>query len=235
MLTQPPIMSTLEVPSKTVPLRAGGVAADGAGSGGGGSVLVGAAAGAALDSDSLAAVIGVTAASKTNQNIPASLALPITITDPTIAAKTTQASIKSVYLTTTSAALSDGTEIWDPMHTTTTTTSNTADNEEEEEDEITTITIEEEDQNGELEEEPHNVLVLMENVETDDGVEMDDGEGNVLEVEEEVEEDGSAAMEVDAMVIIEEALEALPSDGDEEGEQQQDPHADALLFAEDSD
>lgn len=43
------------------------------------------------------AVIGVKKEVKT---IPASLELPITITNPKIVAKTTQASIKSVYMTT---------------------------------------------------------------------------------------------------------------------------------------
>lgn len=49
--------------------------------------------------DSLA-VIGVPKA--TSKTIPASLELPITITNPKIVAKTTQASIKSVYMTTAS-------------------------------------------------------------------------------------------------------------------------------------
>lgn len=45
------------------------------------------------------AVIGVKR--KESKSIPSSLELPITITNPKIAAKTTQAAIKSVYMTTT--------------------------------------------------------------------------------------------------------------------------------------
>lgn len=72
-------MSTLELPSK----------ADG---------VTHKEAGATNLEESLA-VIGVKR--KESKSIPSSLELPITITNPKIAAKTTQAAIKSVYMTTT--------------------------------------------------------------------------------------------------------------------------------------
>lgn len=72
-------MSTLEVPSK-----ADACATEGAST--------------PTNLDERLAVIGVR--KETNKSIPASLELPITITNPKIVAKTTQASIKSVYMTT---------------------------------------------------------------------------------------------------------------------------------------
>lgn len=70
-------MSTLEVPSKADAKDAT----------------------AATNLEESLAVIGVK--KESSKSIPSSLELPITITNPKIAAKTTQASIKSVYMTTT--------------------------------------------------------------------------------------------------------------------------------------
>lgn len=82
VLTKPPIMSTLEVPSKADALSSSTMSEEGV----------------STNLDDSLAVIGV---KRETKSIPASLELPITITNPKIVAKTTQASIKSVYMTTT--------------------------------------------------------------------------------------------------------------------------------------
>lgn len=90
------------------------------------------------------AVIGV----KEPKLIPSSLELPITITNPKIAAKTTQASIKSVYMTTTAVCGSRmETETSDYWTTGTGVESNGHEVVEEEEDNI--VMVVEEDGDGE--------------------------------------------------------------------------------------
>lgn len=81
VLHQPPIMSTLENPTN--------------------SQLIASPMKQNLD-ESLA-VIGVTA---THSNIPASLELPITITNPSIASKTNQLNLNTIYTTHTSSSSS---------------------------------------------------------------------------------------------------------------------------------
>ncbi|XP_038122222.1 titin isoform X2 [Culex quinquefasciatus] len=93
VLTKPPIMSTVEVPSKN-----------------GNGTTDASAADKALDpvattnlDESLAAVIGVPG----NPNVPTSLELPITVTNPVIA-KTTTCKINPIYPTTTAIAAIPG-------------------------------------------------------------------------------------------------------------------------------
>lgn len=93
VLTKPPIMSTVEVPSKN-----------------GNGTTDASAADKALDSvattnldESLAAVIGVPG----NPNVPTSLELPITVTNPVIA-KTTTCKINPIYPATTAIAAIPG-------------------------------------------------------------------------------------------------------------------------------
>lgn len=89
------------------------------------------------------AEIGVKKEVKT---IPASLELPITITNPKIVAKTTQASIKSVYMTTTAVCGSKmETQTEEYWATTTTGVVNEAEpNGHEQEDQIVMVVEEEE-------------------------------------------------------------------------------------------
>lgn len=104
------------------------------------------------------AVIGVKR--KENKSIPSSLELPITITNPKIAAKTTQAAIKSVYMTTTAVCGSKmeaaTAEYWGGTATTTAaaTGSNGHEGEEVEEDEDQILmVVDEEREEGVVEDE----------------------------------------------------------------------------------
>lgn len=132
VLTRPPIMSALETPSnadvnvKEIADRIGNTNLE----------------------ESLA-VLGM---KKENKSIPSSLELPITITNPKIVAKTTQASIKTVYMTTTAVC---GSKV-EPAEVATWTTmdadeaTNGHDNDDEPQHEVVMLVGEEEDDNVEL-------------------------------------------------------------------------------------